>query len=115
MGVLDDSWRFARKFNADKDLRTKLWKAGEFSSAEVDTVVDPEPAAEGCRIHEAITELAQAGIERRRYTHQCPFEDVQGSEGCASRDKDRCTRSACPVSAFLDGCFGEWNEADPSD
>jgi brefeldin A-inhibited guanine nucleotide-exchange protein len=29
MGVLDDSWRFARQFNADKDLRTKLWKAGD--------------------------------------------------------------------------------------
>ncbi|WVW84498.1 hypothetical protein I302_106532 [Kwoniella bestiolae CBS 10118] len=28
MGVLDDSWRFARKFNADKDLRMKLWKVG---------------------------------------------------------------------------------------
>lgn len=29
MGVLDDSWRFARQFNADKDLRTKLWRAGK--------------------------------------------------------------------------------------
>jgi brefeldin A-inhibited guanine nucleotide-exchange protein len=29
MGVLDDSWRFARRFNADKDLRMKLWKVGE--------------------------------------------------------------------------------------
>lgn len=28
MGVLDDSWRFARKFNANKDLRVKLWKVG---------------------------------------------------------------------------------------
>ncbi|WVF69296.1 hypothetical protein IAT40_004072 [Kwoniella sp. CBS 6097] len=28
MGVLDDSWKFARKFNADKDLRMKLWKVG---------------------------------------------------------------------------------------
>jgi len=28
MGVLDDSWRFARKFNADRDLRMKLWKVG---------------------------------------------------------------------------------------
>ncbi|CAD6590459.1 MAG: guanine nucleotide exchange protein for ADP-robosylation factor, partial [Tremellales sp. Tagirdzhanova-0007] len=26
MGVLDDSWRFARIFNADKDLRMRLWK-----------------------------------------------------------------------------------------
>jgi brefeldin A-inhibited guanine nucleotide-exchange protein len=29
MGVLDDSWKFARRFNADKDLRTALWRAGE--------------------------------------------------------------------------------------
>lgn len=29
MGVLDDSWKFARKFNADRDLRMKLWKVGE--------------------------------------------------------------------------------------
>jgi brefeldin A-inhibited guanine nucleotide-exchange protein len=29
MGVLDDSWRFARRFNADKELRMKLWKVGE--------------------------------------------------------------------------------------
>ena len=29
MGVLDDSWRFAREFNADRDLRMKLWKVGE--------------------------------------------------------------------------------------
>ncbi|WRT67630.1 uncharacterized protein IL334_004602 [Kwoniella shivajii] len=28
MGVLDDSWRFARKFNANKELRMKLWKVG---------------------------------------------------------------------------------------
>ncbi|ORX40224.1 hypothetical protein BD324DRAFT_644628 [Kockovaella imperatae] len=28
MGVLDDSWRFARRFNADRDLRMKLWKVG---------------------------------------------------------------------------------------
>lgn len=28
MGVLDNSWRFARKFNADRDLRMKLWKVG---------------------------------------------------------------------------------------
>ncbi|KLT43076.1 Sec7-domain-containing protein [Cutaneotrichosporon oleaginosum] len=28
MGVLDDSWRFARRFNANKDLRMRLWKVG---------------------------------------------------------------------------------------
>ena len=28
MGSLDDSYRFARKFNADKDLRMALWKVG---------------------------------------------------------------------------------------
>lgn len=28
MGVLDDSYQFARKFNADKDLRMALWTVG---------------------------------------------------------------------------------------
>jgi len=38
MGVLDDSWRFARKFNADRDLRMKLWKVGmSFPRLRVDT------------------------------------------------------------------------------
>lgn len=31
MGVLDDSYRFAKRFNADKDLRTGLWKVGALS------------------------------------------------------------------------------------
>lgn len=29
LGVLDDSYQFARRFNADKDLRMALWKVGE--------------------------------------------------------------------------------------
>lgn len=32
MGVLDHSYQFARLFNEDKDLRTGLWKVGEFIS-----------------------------------------------------------------------------------
>lgn len=28
MGELDQSYRFAKKFNADKDLRMSLWKVG---------------------------------------------------------------------------------------
>lgn len=28
MSALDDSYRFARKFNADKELRMALWKVG---------------------------------------------------------------------------------------
>ena len=32
MGVLDHSYQFARLFNEDKELRTGLWKVGEFSS-----------------------------------------------------------------------------------
>lgn len=28
MSALDESYRFARKFNADKDLRMALWKVG---------------------------------------------------------------------------------------
>jgi len=58
MGVLDDSWRFARKFNADRDLRMKLWKVG-MSLSHFDS---PESGSYGLeawkltsRIHEAIT------------------------------------------------------------
>jgi brefeldin A-inhibited guanine nucleotide-exchange protein len=31
MGVLDHSYQFARMFNEDKELRTGLWKVGEFA------------------------------------------------------------------------------------
>ncbi len=31
MTVLDDSYQFARRFNADKDLRMALWKVGALS------------------------------------------------------------------------------------
>lgn len=34
MTVLDDSYKFARKFNADKDLRMALWKVGELSKLQ---------------------------------------------------------------------------------
>lgn len=34
LGVLDDSYKFARRFNADKDLRMALWKVGESQSEE---------------------------------------------------------------------------------
>ncbi len=34
MTVLDDSYQFARKFNADKDLRMALWKVGELEWSE---------------------------------------------------------------------------------
>lgn len=30
LDVLDDSWSFARKFNADKELRMQLWKVGKY-------------------------------------------------------------------------------------
>lgn len=29
MGVLDQSYQFARMFNDDKELRTGLWKVGQ--------------------------------------------------------------------------------------
>lgn len=34
LDVLDDSWSFARKFNADKELRMQLWKVGEYLFSE---------------------------------------------------------------------------------
>lgn len=35
LGVLDDSYQFARRFNADKDLRMALWKVGEYSDEKL--------------------------------------------------------------------------------
>lgn len=32
MGVLDHSYQFARMFNEDKDLRTGLWKVGQYTA-----------------------------------------------------------------------------------
>ena len=31
MGVLDHSYQFARSFNEDKELRTGLWKVGQYN------------------------------------------------------------------------------------
>ena len=33
MGELDHSYQFARSFNEDKELRTGLWKVGEYSQS----------------------------------------------------------------------------------
>lgn len=58
MGVLDDSWKFARKFNADRDLRMRLWKVGEWGERErqqCGTVLT-------FRIHEAAAQLAEARV-----------------------------------------------------
>ncbi len=65
MGVLDNSWRFARKFNADRDLRMKLWKVGESSGYS-------RSYGQGSfgRIHEAATESAEAGVERGGHANQ---------------------------------------------
>jgi brefeldin A-inhibited guanine nucleotide-exchange protein len=35
MSVLDDSYQFARKFNADKDLRMALWRVGKSESRPI--------------------------------------------------------------------------------
>ncbi len=35
MGVLDHSYQFARMFNEDKELRTGLWKVGEWSESDL--------------------------------------------------------------------------------
>jgi brefeldin A-inhibited guanine nucleotide-exchange protein len=41
MGVLDHSYQFARMFNEDKELRTGLWKVGEYPRVIAD---DPREA-----------------------------------------------------------------------
>ena len=35
MGVLDHSYQFARMFNEDKELRTGLWKVGEYCTVRL--------------------------------------------------------------------------------
>lgn len=71
MGVLDDSWRFARMFNTDKELRMRLWKVGTSSR------IGSEAGAEAVnRFHEAITEPVEAGIELRSDVDQRAVEDV---------------------------------------
>jgi brefeldin A-inhibited guanine nucleotide-exchange protein len=38
LAVLEDSYQFARRFNADKDLRMALWKVGAYEACR------PQPA-----------------------------------------------------------------------
>jgi brefeldin A-inhibited guanine nucleotide-exchange protein len=35
MAVLDESYRFAKRFNADRDLRTALWKVGAYRAKHI--------------------------------------------------------------------------------
>jgi brefeldin A-inhibited guanine nucleotide-exchange protein len=45
MAVVDESYRFAKRFNADKDLRTGLWKVGAWIGAlHSSSVRPPMPA-----------------------------------------------------------------------
>jgi len=63
MGVLDDSWKFARKFNADRDLRMKLWKVGESAWRGLYLMLNGMDT-DG-RVHEAASEPAEAGVKLR--------------------------------------------------
>lgn len=40
MSVLEDSYRFSKKFNANKDLRTALWKVGTWPHSLVSFPID---------------------------------------------------------------------------
>jgi hypothetical protein len=61
MGILSHSYQFARMFNEDKQLRTELWRVGEYL---VFSVARPGLDS-GHRFHEAPSELAEARI------HEC--------------------------------------------
>jgi brefeldin A-inhibited guanine nucleotide-exchange protein len=63
MGVLDHSYQFARMFNEDKELRTGLWKVGEFAQSSRGKA-RARLMGLPIRIHEAPPELAKAGIEQ---------------------------------------------------
>ena len=91
MGVLDDSWRFARKFNADKDLRMRLWKVGmlsivlsrsqnltsAFTTFELGRSQDISQLT--LRVHEATSEPVEARVELGRDAHQRLIADVSRS------------------------------------
>lgn len=57
MGVLDHSYQFARMFNDDKELRTGLWKVGEWTQLKFRLGLTAH------RIHEAPSQFTEARIE----------------------------------------------------
>ena len=59
MGVLDHSYQFARAFNEDKELRTGLWKVGEYLCSRSYS----GRSLALCRLHEAPSQPPQAGVE----------------------------------------------------
>jgi hypothetical protein len=73
MGVLDHSYQFAHMFNEDKDLRTGLWKVGQYCFVWLRLLC---PHAQTHRLHEAPTEPAQAGVEQRCYLGSHSLPDV---------------------------------------
>lgn len=73
MKVLDHSYQFARSFNADKELRTGLWKVGAYSRALGHI---RSPLTSRLRLHETLAESSEAGVEQRSHSSQCFVEDV---------------------------------------
>lgn len=73
LGVLNHSYAFAHEFNEDKDLRTGLWKVGEYMIISPSVVGSTENSS---RIHEASAELAEAGDDQRQYRRAQPPADV---------------------------------------
>lgn len=68
MSVLDHSYQFARSFNADKELRTGLWKVGECKSVMQPAVfIIHHPYF---RFHEASPQPIEAGIIQRSLLNQ---------------------------------------------
>jgi len=78
MGVLDHSYQFARMFNEDKELRTGLWKVGEFHQcSHVDKTRSRFMAYWLLiRIHETPSELIEARIEQRCDIGAYPLANV---------------------------------------
>ena len=58
---LDNSYQFARAFNADKDLRTGLWRVGKYIQRMESSMAITHPC---CRFHETPTKPPQARVEQ---------------------------------------------------
>lgn len=74
MSVLDHSYQFARSFNADKELRTGLWKVGAYFINT--TLLEPRYQAIPHRFHEALAQLVEARVVQRVLLNQCIVENV---------------------------------------
>jgi len=74
MKVLDHSYQFARSFNADKELRTGLWKVGKYLGLpSCWFTILPFMIH---RVHEAPSQPSETGVQQCSYSGQRSAKDV---------------------------------------